>query len=225
MRRTIIAPEEHYHIFNRGNNKKLMFFDDADRIRFLSSVLLFQSPVIIKNIKRLTKMINVQNSVLHIMEEETLKEIISTRFIELISFVLMPNHFHLLIREVKEKGIERYMHRVQVSYSKYFNIRYKNTGHHFQGQYKVVHVTDNDQLLYLSTYVHRNPREMISWRNREHMYPWSSFPDYLGNNRWGDFIKTDIILKQFKNSSDYKKFTDKSIAKTFKFSNQNLLLD
>ena len=225
MRKTIIAPEEYYHVFNRGNNKKLMFLDNADRVRFLSSVLLFQSPVVIKNIKRLAKLISVQNSVLHIIEEDLMKEIIATRFVELISFVLMPNHFHLLIREVKERGIERYMHRVQVSYSKYFNIKHENTGHHFQGQYKAVHVTDNDQLLYLSTYIHRNPREINSWRNREHSYPWSSFQDYLSSNRWGDLIKPDIILGQFKSPSEYKIFVGRSMAKIFKSINQGLLLD
>jgi len=68
-------------------------------------------------------------------------------------------------------------------------------------------------LLYTSAYVHRNSREIKGWKNKEHLYSWSSFQDYLGENRWGDFLKPDIVLQLLKNPSEYKKTVDESNAK------------
>src|SRR3989344_4890227 len=65
------------------------------------------------------------------------------------------------------------------AYAKYFNTKYERVGHLFQGSYKSVHVGDNDQLLYLSAYIHRNPRELKDWKGKEFDYPWSSFQDYI----------------------------------------------
>ena len=106
MRKIIIAPNEYYHILNRGNNKQTIFFNNADRNRFLLSILLFQSPLVIKNMDRVVKEF-VQNPVLHNREinDEMINEIIFNRYVELVCFTLMPNHFHLLICEVEEGGI------------------------------------------------------------------------------------------------------------------------
>jgi putative transposase len=226
MRKIIIVPNEYYHILNRGNNKQTIFFNNADRNRSLLSILLFQSPLVIKNMDRVVKEF-VQNPVLHSREidDEMINEIISNRYVELVCFTLMPNHFHLLIREVEEGGIAKYMHRLQISYTRYFNIKNNKTGHHFQGNYKAVHVVDNNQLLYLSTYIHRNSNEISSWKNKEGLYPWSSLQDYVDVNRWGDILKRDIILEQFKSSKEYRKFVDNSSAKTSRYLDIEQLLE
>src|SRR3989344_587721 len=109
MRNIKIAPGEYYHIFNRGMSKQLIFHDNADRIRFLFLILYFQSPVILQNLGRAVKSF-VKHSVFNI-DKEVRQEIIKGRFVELISFCLMPNHFHLIVKEVEENGIARYMQR------------------------------------------------------------------------------------------------------------------
>ncbi len=222
MRKAIIAPGEYYHIFNRGNNRQAIFFNNNDRARFLISALLFQSPLVIKNIDRLSK-ISVQNLILH--NKEMVNEIISTRFIELNCFALMPNHFHLIVRENKEGGVAKYLQRLQIAYTRYFNTKNDKIGHHFQGHYKAVRVEDNNQLLYLSTYIHRNPREMKEWKGKEILYPWSSFHDYAYSNRWSGLLKPDIILEQFTKQEEYTQFTNRSYAKTIRDINSDMLFD
>jgi putative transposase len=125
----------------------------------------------------------------------------------------MPNHFHLILREVEEGGIARYMQRVLNGYTKYYNAKYETSGHLFQGPYKAVHVADNDQLLYLSAYIHRNPRELHDWKNREHQYRWSSYQDYVAENRWEGLLSTSLVVEQFDSKEAYRKFVETSSAK------------
>ena len=118
MRKTIIAPGEHYHIFNRGNNKQPLFLDEKDRIRFLFLIIYLQSPIVFYNLGRQTSHY-VKNRAFNIVEE-TVQQILKERYVELVNFVMMPNHFHAIVREVKEDGIAKYMQRVLTSYTNYF---------------------------------------------------------------------------------------------------------
>lgn len=213
MRETKIAPDEYYHIFNRGMSKQKIFLDKRDYVRFLFLILHFQSPITFINIGRPTKHF-VKHSVFNIDKEE-IREVVQNRFVELAGFCLMPNHFHVIIKESQESGIACYMQRVLNSYTKYFNTKYKKSGHLFQGPYKAVHVEKNYQLLYLSTYIHKNPQELPEWKNEVDHYPWSSYQDYTTKNRWGDLIKHDIITEQFDTKDNYQKFLETSVAKTF----------
>ena len=211
MRNIKIVPGEYYHIFNRGVNKQLIFHDNADRARFLFLILYFQSPVVFINIGRPVKHF-VKHRVFNI-SKETQQKIVTGRFMELASFCLMPNHFHLILKEVEENGIAKYMQRVLNSYTKYYNTKYNKSGHLFQGPYKAVHVEDNDQLLYLSTYIHRNPRELKEWLNKESIYEWSSYQDLIEKNRFEELLVIDIISEQFENKKEYDEFVKSSPAK------------
>ncbi|MCR4311035.1 MAG: hypothetical protein NUV54_00470, partial [Candidatus Taylorbacteria bacterium] len=71
----------------------------------------------------------------------------------------------------------------------------------------------NEQILHLSSYIHRNIREFKEWKNNEKSYPWSSFQDYISANRWGNLLQPEIILGQFKSVSEYESFVDSSTAK------------
>jgi len=211
MRTTPIAPEEYYHIFNRSNDEQPIFYQTKDWARFLFLILHMQSPEIFYNIGRnISKF--VRSRAFNI-NDEIIAEIIKNRTVELVSYALMPNHFHLTVREIKENGISQYMQRILTAYPKYFNTKYNKSGHLFQGPYKIVHVEDNRQLLYLSAYIHKNPRQLKRWRQKEHNYPWSSYQDYVGENRWGNLLSQDIILDQFENKSEYHNFVKTSTAK------------
>ncbi len=75
----------------------------------------------------------------------------------------------------------------------------------------------NDQLLYLSTYIHRNPRELPGVAGSEHQYEWSSYRDYLGPNRFGKLLDPSIVLEQFSTVDEYRAFVDSSLAKDYLF--------
>lgn len=209
MRKTRIAPGEHYHIYNRGNDKQLIFLDDRDRARFVFAILYFQLPTAFYNLGRKVTHF-VRHRVFNIQELDN--EAMARRYIDLVAFALMPNHFHLIVHETKEGGISRYMQRVLDAYTKYFNTKYKKSGHLFQGPFQAVHIEDNEQLLYLSAYIHRNPREIRGWKNKEHEFEWSSYQDYIKKNRWGSLLNTEVISSQFSND-EYVDFVDTSSAK------------
>src|ERR1700683_3976666 len=193
MRNITISVDEHYHVCNRGVGKQAIFRNRSDYARFLFLILHMQSPHGFFNISRYIHHF-VQHSVLNIDSAEA-GNVCRDRYVELVGFCLMPNHFHLILKEVEENGIAQYMQRVLNGYAKYYNTKYKASGHVFQGPYRAVHVRTNEQLLYLSAYVHRNPRELPSWKMKEHEYTWSSYQDYIGENRWGELLVPDIIIE------------------------------
>ncbi len=224
MRTISISIDEYYHIFNRGNNKQLIFLDNRDWIRFLFLIIYLQSPIVFQNFSRQVTYF-VKNRAFNISKKDE-KEILSERYVKLVNFALMPNHFHLTVYELKEGGIARYMQRILCAYTKYFNTKYKKSGHLFQGPYKAVHIKDDKQLLYLSTYIHRNPRELLEWKNKEHLFLWSSYQDYIGKNRWDRLLFQDLILGQFKDKKEYGDFIKSSSAKEFKKNlDDELLID
>ncbi len=207
------APGEYYHIFNRGAHKQGIFKEKNDWSRFLFNILYLQSP---KKFDRISQILKSFTPALGFaVADEDIEAILEKRFVELVAFSLMPNHFHLLVKETKEGGIAEYMQRVSVGYTNYFNTKYKASGHVFQGRYKTVHVKTDRQLLYLSAYIHRNPRELKEWRAKEFEYPWSSLQDFTDANRWGGLIVPDIIVSQFgaTKNSNYADFVRTSPAK------------
>lgn len=211
MRKIQITPGEYYHIFNRGNNKQKIFTDQRDWARLLFLVVYFQSPL---NFFNLSRQIShyVKHRVFNISEDVETK-ICRGRYVELINFTIMPNHLHLTLCEFEEGGIAKYMQRILNSYTKYFNTKYEKVGHLFQGPYKAVYIKNNEQLLYLSTYIHRNQREIEEWKGKEDLYPWSSYQDYVNKNRWGNLLKSESILSQFPNKNEYLNFVKTSPAK------------
>jgi len=213
MRKTQFVPEEIYHLCGRGNEKQKLFLDARDYARFLFLILYFQGNVSINHISGYVSFF-VKRRAFDISKK--LKDkLLAKRTVELVAFAIMPNHFHIIVEESEENGISEYMQRVLTAYAKYFNTKYKKSGHVFQGPFRAVHIEDNEQLMYTSAYVHRNPREIKGWKHKEHTYLWSSYQDYLGENRWGEFLKPDIILEQYGNTNEYKKDVDGSGAKDF----------
>lgn len=212
MRKIKISVGEYYHIYNRENNKQPIFLDDRDWTRFLFLVLYFQSNVV--NFPQVGRLVSnfVKHSVFDIGEDEV-RKLLKNRYVELTGFALMPNHFHLIVCELKENGISRYMQRIQNAYTKYFNTKYKKSGHLFQGPFQIKHIEDNEQLLHLSAYIHRNPREIKQWKNKESDYSWSSFQDYIKKNRWNDLLRHQIITEQFSDSKEYNEFVKTSGTK------------
>lgn len=204
---------EYYHIYNRGAFKHGVFSDRTEHARFLFSILFFQSPALFKNASRIVRQFDTQAG--FPVRDDDFNAVLEGRGVELVSFCIMGNHFHLLVRELAEGGISRYMQRIEVAYTKYFNTKYDASGHVFQGRYKAVHVADNEQLMHLSAYIHRNPRELKSWKGKEVEYPWSSYQDYVKENRWGGLLAQEIILDQFEGTakSNYSDFVKSSPAK------------
>lgn len=199
-----------YHIYNRGVEKRQIFLDDQDRHVFLNYLKTYLSPkeILIDEIKN--------NDLDFEKKEKIISEIyINNNFyrkIELISFVLMPNHFHLELKQIGKKDIESFMRSLITKYSKYFNKKYERVGPLFQGRYKAVLIKNVEYLQYLSKYIHQNPQEILVKNHPLESYSWSSYPSYL-NKIVLSWLKTDLIKANFfvngKYSSDlYKIFVE-----------------
>ena len=205
--------EEYYHVYNRGTRKSNLFKSEADYKRFLFGLLHYQSPYPLSNVRRYVE--NFDSISGFPVPAAILSEIQQSRGVDLVAFSLMPNHFHLILKERIPSGISLYMHRLSVAYTHYFNTRYETSGHVFEDRYKAKHIPDNNYLLYLSAYIHRNPVELKAWKDKLFEYPWSSLQDFTEGNRWGGLLQSDIIADQFEmeENSNYRDFIETSTAK------------
>lgn len=126
--------------------------------------------------------------------------------VEIIAFCLMSNHFHFLIRQVKDNGASKFMANFMNSYTKYFNTKYQRVGPLFQGAFKAVHIESDEQLLHLSRYIHLNPVTSFKVTPQElRDYQWSSYPSYMENSD-ANFIDKDTVTNFFKKPHKYEEF-------------------
>lgn len=162
--------DNYYHVYNRGNNLKNIFFEKRNYYFFL---------------EKLIKIFNTK--------------------LDLIAYVLMPNHFHLIVKVNEDSALEKSMQRFSTSYTKAINISQKRVGHLFQGRYKAKLIPENNYLLHLSRYIHLNPVRAGLVSKLED-WDFSSFQVYIGK-RFSSFIKNDIVLSQCDN---YREFVSDS---------------
>ena len=117
----------------------------------------------------------------------------------ILSYCLMPNHFHLAVRQETDIPIGKLILKVCTSYSMYFNRKYAHVGHVFQDQFKAVPITSDEQLLWLSFYIHNNPKK-DGLVKRAQDWPYSSYGEYVGK---GDLCETDVILGRYTSPARY----------------------
>lgn len=184
-----------YHIYNRGVEKRQIFSNEGDYQRFLQTLYYYQftetdfkPPFSKKNHLKYSNLDFSNNP----------------KSIEIICYCLMPNHFHLLIRQVQDKGIQKFMQKTLNSYTKYFNTKHERVGSLLQGAFKAVPVETDEQLLHVSRYIHLNP--YVSDLTKDlRSYPYSSYPDYIGvvNQK---ICTKEPVLDFFKSPADYQGF-------------------
>ena len=197
MRKVSFANGEIYHIYNRGVEKRNIFLDWADLKRFVDSVNLFND-------------ISPSGSFYEqglLMKKGKIKK--PERLVKIICFALNPNHYHLLIEQVEEKGIEKFMQKLGTGYTMFFNKKHKRSGCLFQGLFKSKHVDSNEYLLRLSAYVNLNDQihKINNNFSIKSLTSWSSFISEKGKDYYCPVeIFQDIILDQFKNRKEYKDF-------------------
>jgi len=176
-RRCTFAPGEKYHIYNRGNSKQKIFLDSKDYTRCMD--LLYYA-----NSDSSLRMEDIFSMRLTERQGDTL--------VYIHSFCLMPNHFHLLITEKEEGGIQRFVQKFSTAYAMYFNRKYKRAGSLFEGRFKARHADKDIYLKYLLSYIHLNPIKLIQsdWKEQgitnkkdaftyAKNYPYSSLKEFL----------------------------------------------
>ncbi len=206
-----------YHIYNRGVEKRFIFIDEQDCHVFLRYIKLYLSPS--ERIKELgNSEIKARRFVNLNLEHE----------VDLICFALMPNHFHLLLKNKTVNGIRKFMQRLSTAYTMYFNHKYKRVGGLFQNTYKASPVLKDSYLLHLTRYIHNNSTKLK--RNKIPFVEYCSYPYFL-NKKVAEWLKHQTILDYFvknNNTSEvipsYKIFVEGDISDSVEILTYNQLL-
>lgn len=196
---TPFAPDEWYHCFNRGVDKRVVFTNPEDYERFLMLLYACNSrePIQISNIYQGRTLVDLMSAV---ERKETL--------VDIGAYCLMPNHHHLLLREHDYGGITSFMRKLGTGYTMYFNIKYERSGALFQGAFKSKQIVSDQNLNRVVSYIHANPAELVepAWkqgsiRNEKNLraflsgYRYSSFLDYSATRPESAIINKEPVLE------------------------------
>ena len=192
---------EWYHCYNRGVDKRIIFEDAGDYNRFLLLLYLGNGsvPLRISNIKN--------RNLCAVLENESIER--GEPVVEIGAYALVPNHFHLILKEIVEGGITMFTQRIFTAYTMYFNKKYERTGNLLSGVFKSRHIDDDSYLKQVVSYVHLNPAELfdLKWKDGKGNlkkieqclteYHYSSLPDFLGHKRPERKILGDSVFELF----------------------------
>ncbi|OGI27131.1 MAG: hypothetical protein A2359_02630 [Candidatus Moranbacteria bacterium RIFOXYB1_FULL_43_19] len=206
MRKTQFSEGQFYHIYNRGTEKRKIFLDDSDYQRFYLSMRLMNDEQ--SDLMSQWKDFKTANPYAELNSFPRLSLGKEKPLVEFVCYSLLPNHYHFILTQLAEKGIEKFMHRLGVGYSMYFNKKYDRNGALFQGTFKASKIKP-DSLLYLSAYVNCNA-EVYGFARAE-IYRWSSFLEYIEEKKDLCAGGKKIILDDFKGGDDYKEFAEENI--------------
>lgn len=192
-RKIKFIPGKIYHVYNRGVAKCRICEEDSDYWRMLQGLCLFNDENNVSNILwqierdrgRLT--LNVLKD--YIIKQDVPRDPLT----RILAYCIMPNHFHLILREIKEGGIVRFMKKLG-GYSYYFNRKHERVGGLFQGRFKAIPIEAEEQLLYLLVYVNViNPGQLVEpdlkkqgikdirlILKKAESYQWATHQEYLG---------------------------------------------
>jgi len=206
------AKNEIYHIYNRGVGKMNIFKDGEDFEVFLFRLKENLFPTLMKRSD--------------LPKSAYRRKVLPPNSFDLLAYCLMPNHFHLLIKQNSEIPISALVLKLCGGFSKYFNKKHNRVGSLFQDKFKAVRIYRNEQLLWTSLYIHENPLK-AGLVHDLFSYKWSSYLDYV-NLQNNNLCKKEIILEQFDSSKEYLKYFKTSTNEKIKnnlIGHQDLLID
>lgn len=206
---TPLVTNEYYHIYNRGSDKRSIYTQPRDYARFQKTFYYYQFSGPKSKFSQST-----QSSLFKPLQNEKL--------VEILCFCLMPNHFHFLVKQLRENGISIFVSQLSNSYTRYFNVKYNRVGPLFQGAFKSVRIETEEQLIHVSRYIHLNP-VVSGIAKRPEDYRWSSYSEYITQAPF--FCSIEEVISLFKISQKYKKFVEDQIdyARTLEFIKHSLL--
>jgi putative transposase len=188
LRKTQLLNNEFYHIYNRGVDKREIFLDKNDIFHFLDGLKEFNrlEPIgsLYENSFRKNKGLSLGSP--------------ASKLVEIVAYCINPNHFHLILKQNSDKGVEKFMQKLGTSYTKYFNNKNKRSGSLLQGRFKSKHIDNNEYLLYLSAYVNLNNKIHNIPENKLSL---SSIKEYRENIN--GICNKEIIIDQYKNNDEY----------------------
>jgi len=193
---------EIYHVLNRGVDKRRVFMDEKDYVRFVHDLFVF----------------NDKNATLNYILQKRQIERPRELLVHIHAFCLMPNHYHLLLSPAVENGVPQFMKKLNMGYAKYFNEKYDRSGALWQGKYKKKLIKKDAHFLYIPYYIHLNALDlsMPQWREGKvknilqalknlREYRWSSHLDYLGEKNFPSLTERELLAGTIGTRARYEK--------------------
>jgi len=186
--------------------------NDKDRIRFIHDLFEFNDIAQVKNMFFYLDKETSEIEPMYLKPNRKPRKLL----VEILMFVLMPNHFHIILKQKTENGISKFMQKVGTGYTNYFNKKHKRSGVLFQGKFKAKIVDKHSYFLHLPHYIHSNPLKINDYQSRTSLveqmkfledYRWSSFPDYIGKKNFPSVTQREFLLDFYGGSKKYKKET------------------
>lgn len=205
--------QDFYHTLNRGVEKRNIFLDKQDYLRFIHDLYELNNEDRVETTFHTFKR-RPDTAVSGNQKQRKL-------LVDILAFCLMPNHYHLLLSPRIKGGIPKFMAKINIGYAKYFNQKYEREGVLFQGRYKRILITDNTHFLHLPFYIHFNPLDLKypEWRDNKisdpkkaleylKSYRWSSHLDYMGIKNFPSVLNMKPLTEIFGSNKDYQKLVE-----------------
>lgn len=206
-RNITFSPDEYYHCYSRGTEKRKVFLDKADYHRFIHLLFICnsESKIHLSDYKGRSF-----TEIFEIDRGETL--------VDVGAYCLMTNHFHLLLKEKKDGNISLFMQKLMTAYTMYFNKRYERSGALFESRFRAKHCDTDEYLKYIFSYIHLNPIKLMDPKWKESGiknkklaekflsdYEYSSYLDYMGENRaQGVILNRKSFPEYFPNKKEFE---------------------
>jgi putative transposase len=213
MKRPPFITGEIYHVYNRGVDKRKTFMNNKDHLRFVHDLYEFNDEAPAENIFYRAPSLHSYEVRLRKNGEKQRKLLV-----EIFVFCLMPNHFHLMLKQRVDGGITEFMRKLGTGYTNYFNQKYERSGVLFQGKFKAIHIAKQNHFIHLPLYIHLNPVELITpkWREKRNgdtkkimrfldNYRWSSYQDYTGKRNFPSVTQRAFLNDFFETPANHRK--------------------
>lgn len=215
LKRPNLIIDEIYHVVLRAVGDTIIFNDENDYYRGIFALYEFNNakPVDIWH-RRIERK---KEKILEALEGRTFQAPKRELLVDVLAFCFMPNHIHMILKQIRENGITRFMQKVGTGYAVYFNKKYNRRGHLF-GRFRAKHIKDDIQLSNAFAYTHVNPVSLIEPNFKENgianpeksivflkNYKWHSYPDYIGHKNFPSVIKKEFFLNEFGGESGCRK--------------------
>lgn len=221
-KRPPLANGETYHIVIRAIEGLKLFRDKQDYFRIIHDLFEFNDKKRVSSKFRVNQYLAKKGQLTRSYRVNEEKRDV---LVEILAFCLMPNHVHLLVRQIQDHGISEFMRKVGIGYACYYNQKYKRIGHVFQGRYRMVHIKDDKQLITVFIYIHTNPTAIIfpKWKEKGignlnkairflESYRWSSYPDYLGNKNFPSVTFREFLIQTMGGVKECRRFINDWLA-------------
>ena len=196
MREKQFVSGEYFHVFNKSIAGYGIFKDPSNAERYIHTLDFYNSSIVSESFsKAIRRKVYLPQNLVYLKENPLIK---------FISYCIMPDHYHLIIRMIKNHSLSKYINDVENSFTHFFNLKFERKGPLWQTNFKAVRIISNEQLLHGTRYVHLNPTSS-GLVDKPENWEFSSYRDFITDEK---ILKTFVKDISIKSIGNYKKFVE-----------------